>query len=310
MKYFSEGEKGPIARTQQTISSNAWGGIVAIIQSMISSGAFGENFPDTCPDGPSTIGTNLETFSLALKSEIPDIPWPLPTRNPEASYLEDDPYKPDTLMALDFIQFCYRTVSKPIRGSYHSFFKHYHLTFDREAGRIEFIEKVNHIFSRNGLAYQINKDGNIIRLSPPVLDGYLASAIFKTGDTTLDEMLEESRKKFLNPDVVVRHEALERLWDSWERIKTLDNPESKKQSILSLISKASADEKFRTILEDEAKSLTKIGNTFHIRHKEVSQTKLKDSKHIDYLFHRLFALIQLLLSSPNNEEHPTSVIRP
>jgi hypothetical protein len=292
MEYFSEKEKGPIARTQQTISSNVWGGMVALIQSMISSGAFGEDFPDTCPDGPSPIGTDASAFSLVLKSEIPNIPWPLP----------NDPYEPDTLMALDLIQFCYRAASKPIQDSYHSFFKHYHLRFDREAGRIEFIEKVNRIFSRNGLAYQLNKDGNIVRLAPPVLDEHLCSAVFRTGDTTLDEMLEESRKKFLNPDIVVRREALERLWDSWERIKTLDNPANKKQSVLSLIERASADANFRSILNNEAKSLTDIGNTFHIRHTEVLQTRIEDSKHIDYLFHRLFALIQLLLSSLNNAD--------
>ncbi|MGD0786268.1 MAG: hypothetical protein ABR969_10715 [Sedimentisphaerales bacterium] len=290
MEYFSEKEKGPIARTQQTISSNVWGGIVALIQSMISSGAFGEDFPDTCPDGQGPIGTDANAFSLVLKSEIPNITWPLP----------NDPYEPDTLMALDLIQFCYRAASKPIQGSYHSFFRHYHLRFDREAGRIEFIEKINRIFSRNGLAYQLNEDGNIVRLSPPVLDEHLCSAVFRTGDTTLDEMLEESRKKFLNPDIVVRREALERLWDSWERIKTLDDPANKKQSVLSLIKRASADDNFRSMLNNEAKSLTGIGNTFHIRHTEVSQIRLKDSKHIDYLFHRLFALIQLLLNSLNN----------
>jgi hypothetical protein len=288
MEYFSEKENGPIARTQQTISSNVWGGIVAIVQSMISSGAFGEDFPYTCPDGSVTCGTDESSFSLALKSEISNIPsWPLPNYS----------YEPDTLMAIDFIQFCYRVASKPIHLEYHEYCKHYHLRFDREAGRIEFREKVNRIFSRNGLAYQLEEDGDIVRLFPPVLDEHLRSTVFRTGDTTLDEMLEESRKKFLNPDIVVRREALERLWDSWERIKTLVHPADKKQSILLLIEKASADNNFRSILNCEARSLTDIGNTFHIRHTEVSQTRLEDSKHIDYLFHRLFALIQLLLSS-------------
>jgi hypothetical protein len=298
MDYFSEKEKGPIARIQQTITQNVWGGIVALIQTMISTGAFGEDFPETCSDGQGPIGTDIRTFSLVLKSEIPNIPWPLPDD-------PNDPYEPDTLMALDLIQFCYRVTSKPIQCGYHSYFKHYHLSFDREAGQIEFIEKVNRIFSRNGLAYQLNKDGNIVRLSPPVLDEHLCSAIFRTGDTILDEMLEESRKKFLNPDIVIRREALERLWDSWERIKTLDDPVDKKHSVLSLIERASSDDNFRLILINEAKSLTDIGNTFHIRHTEVSQTRLEDSKHIDYLFHRLFALIQLLLISLNKADRIT-----
>jgi len=42
-------------------------------------------------------------------------------------------------------------------------------------------------------------------------------------------------------------------------------------------------------------ALTTVGNTFHIRHSEVSQVELAGDNHVDYLFHRLFALIWLLL---------------
>ena len=302
MEYFSDKEKGAIARTHQVITSNAWGGIVALIWSMISSGAFGEEFPDMCPDGIGPIGTDPQAFSLALKAEIPDVPWPLPTRNQDAGYYEENAYEPDTLMALDLVQFCYRTTAEPIQSSYHSFFQHHHLSFDKKTGQKEFLLNVNRIFARNGLAYQLNKGGNIIRLAPPVLAESLIPTIFKTGDTTLDKMLEESRSKFLKPDITVRREALERLWDSWERMKTLYYPGNKKKSITSLLNKVSTGKKFRTILSDEAKKLTDIGNTFHIRHSEVSQTRIEDSEHIDYLFHRLFAMIQLLLNARNNKD--------
>lgn len=45
----------------------------------------------------------------------------------------------------------------------------------------------------------------------------------------------------------------------------------------------------------EASALTKIGNTFHIHHSETSQEPLSSSREVDYLFHRLFAFIALLL---------------
>ena len=35
-------------------------------------------------------------------------------------------------------------------------------------------------------------------------------------------MLEAARKKLLDPDLSVRNEALETLWDAWERIKALE----------------------------------------------------------------------------------------
>ncbi len=41
--------------------------------------------------------------------------------------------------------------------------------------------------------------------------------------------------------------------------------------------------------------LTKIGNEFQIRHFEVDKIEVKDEKHIDYLFYRMFSLIDLLL---------------
>lgn len=44
-----------------------------------------------------------------------------------------------------------------------------------------------------------------------------------------------------------------------------------------------------------ATALTKVGKTFHIRHSETSQTELARQDHVDYLFHRLWSLIWLLL---------------
>ena len=134
------------------------------------------------------------------------------------------------------------------------------------------------------------------RLAPPILRESLATTYFRTGDTTLNRMLEEGRTKFLNPNPSVRREAVERLWDCWERLKSLENPDDKKQSVESLLSKSANDPAFRSVLEDEARKLTSIGNSFHIRHSEVKQSAVTDSAHIDYLFHRLFSLIQLLLS--------------
>ena len=41
--------------------------------------------------------------------------------------------------------------------------------------------------------------------------------------------------------------------------------------------------------------MTNIGNEFNIRHKETDRIKLERVEYIDYLFHRLFALMELLL---------------
>ena len=53
------------------------------------------------------------------------------------------------------------------------------------------------------------KNGQIVRLAPEVLREALQGAVFRTGDTELDLLLESARPKFLSPDAKVRREALE-----------------------------------------------------------------------------------------------------
>jgi hypothetical protein len=45
--------------------------------------------------------------------------------------------------------------------------------------------------------------------------------VFRTGDQTLDQLLETAREKFLNRSLDLRKEGLENLWDAWERLKTV-----------------------------------------------------------------------------------------
>jgi hypothetical protein len=295
MEYFSDKEKGPKPRAMETISSSAWGGIVAIVQSLVSTGGFGEQFPEVCPDGAGPVGTDERAFALALCAEVPEIEWPL--RTTEQKFYEEVSFVPDALVVLDFVQFCYVHVAKPIRGGYHSFFQHHHLSFDIEAGKTDFREKVNRIFSRNGIVYELLEDGNIIRIAPPGLREELASAEFQTGDTILDQMMLEARRKFLNPDRAIRKEAVERLWDAWERLKSIDDPSNKQKSITQLLNNAAIEPKFRDLLDEEARKLTAIGNSFHIRHSEVTQIAIQNTLHLDYLFHRLFSIIILLLKT-------------
>ena len=97
--------------------------------------------------------------------------------------------------------------------------------------------------------------------------------------------------------MAMRLEALEAIWDAWERLKTLGTGGNKKIQVKSLLDQTagSSSPQFRAKLEQEAKELTQIGNGFQIRHSETSQEPLSKSQHVDYLFHRLFAFIQVIL---------------
>jgi predicted component of type VI protein secretion system len=282
--YYSERERGSRPRIHENIEQLAWGGIIALVKTMISNKFFGADFAEECPDGRGPIGNDEKVLGLAIRGDIPGIQWPL------------EEYRlPSTLEILDLIEFCHRHVAKPTPTSSHSYFGHDHLSFDRQAGQAEFRERINEFFVRNGLIYELQKNGQVIRFAPPILEESLRNTIFSSGDHDLDIMLETARAKFLNPDPGIRRESLEKLWDAWERLKTLEPGKDKKASIEAMLYKASQEQKFRETLDKEARELTSIGNSFQIRHTETNQTPLTLNEHVDYLFHRLFALILLCL---------------
>jgi hypothetical protein len=290
MSYFSEREHGEQPRESEVIGEVAWGGIQALLRSRVEDGSFAATYPETCDDGAGPVGTNSNALAKAVRAEIPAFTEP--------PWYERPPDVPGTLDILDLIEFCWRTIGKPIKGGYHSFFKHHHLSFDIDAGRDEFREAVNRIFRRNGLVYELRENGRIERLAPPILRELLPAAKFRTGDNELDAMLEKARRKFLNPDIGVRRESLEALWDSWERLKTLNGPD-KKQMVVAMLDKTAGPSSpvLREALENEAHELTRLGNVLQIRHAETDREPVSQSSHVDYLFHRLFALVLTVLKT-------------
>src|SRR4051812_3429328 len=104
-QFFSERETGPKPRVVEEFTSAAWGGIVALAQSLISTGAYGADFPDPCPDGQGPVGTDGHALGLAVKAEVPDLPWPL-----------DSVTVPPTAAVLDFIEFSFEHVGQPIQS--------------------------------------------------------------------------------------------------------------------------------------------------------------------------------------------------
>ena len=296
MRYFSESEYGEIPRENEEVSWSAWGGIKALIKTRLDDHSFGVKYFYTCPHAGGIVGCNSDHLWAAMQGHIPalqECPWIMPSTE-----------LPDTKYALDTIQFCWWCIGKPINQYYDDYLGHHHLSFDVDAGRNQFRQDVNRIFSRNGLAYQLTEGGNIERLPYTILSEELALVHFQTGDEELDDLLEKARVKFLDSDEELRHEALEELWDAWDRLKTLDSTLDKKQGIKALLDQASgpSSPKFREILGEDAKELTRIGNDLTIRHSETDREQIARSEHVDYLFHRLFSLIQLILRTKGEIE--------
>jgi hypothetical protein len=119
-----------------------------------------------------------------------------------------------------------------------------------------------------------------------------------SGDDILDELLQEACRKFKDPAPQALQDAVEKLWDSWEKLKNSED-QDKKKSVKILLDKVTDCQEFRDQLEQEATTLTLIGNKFHIRHSEPTQVKLNESEELEYLFYRLYSLIRFLLLARN-----------
>ncbi len=302
MEYFSDQEIGERPRDAEEISVTAWGGIRALIQSHVHNGSFGDTYRESCFDGPVAIGTDAAAFRDAMRSQIPGLPlWPW--RDDNGSW-DDRPEPPNTLQILDMIQFCWKYIAKPIPFEYHSFGKHDHLHFNVEGGRQEFRAEIELIFRRNGIAFTLTDKGRVERFIPTEFRRTFADLESSTSELELDQLLQKAMQKFLDPDPAIRQEALQDLWDAFERLKTLDGPGDKAALASDMLDTAAGPNspKFREQLDSETKALTSIGNNLGIRHSETSQEPLASSEHVDYLFFRLASLIRLVIRSRASQE--------
>lgn len=156
-------------------------------------------------------------------------------------------------------------------------------------------------FVEDGIYYSMRAQAELSSAPPILYESLQTVDSHTTDDPLLDKMLSTARTKYLHPDPQVRREALEKLWDVWERIKTIEPAKDKKASTKALLDKAAREPNFRQLLEDEAVTLNRIGNSFMIRHTEINQTPIERHEQVDYLFQRLFAMIYLLLKARRKE---------
>jgi len=291
-KLFTERHGSAVPRVKEELDDITRNGLLALVQARIEEEWFGDSFPAMCPDGRGNGGCDRAKLETMMKAY--GVIWP----GDQKIYGRrgEDEQVPSDGEVFDLIEFSYEHVSEPTAHDFHSYFGHSHYSYDAKIGKQKFEQEVNRLFERNGMAFHLEQ-GEITRLAPAVLRETLASTIFSTGDKILDELLETARNKFLNRSLDVRRESLEKLWDAWERLKTVEPGKDKKASTKALLDKASTEPAFRGLIEQEALELTDVGNQLMIRHTETSKVPIVESAHVDYLFGRMFSLVVLVLKS-------------
>ena len=192
---------------------------------------------------------------------------------------------------MDLVVFGWNHAQEATVASHHGYFGHDHYTFDRAAGRDRWRAEINRILSRNAVALRQEPDGRVIRVGTTAAGVVTQSPLPATGDARLDEKIATALRKYRDPDVDVRREALEALWDAFERIKTVIDPTDKKTSAEALVELMVTDLPSRKAITDEFAALTHLGNDFQIRHHEVARHTVEPAI-IDLLFVRALALIE------------------
>lgn len=299
MTYFSDKELTYKDKLVNEITVDVWNGIGVIINKLIASNLLAKDFPAQCPDGNGICGVNEQNLYIAAIAVIPQLKNVLPECGHIHSLPQDyfdDPFALNveefTYDVLDFIEFIHKHIYDVQNGDYHTFFKHYELKFPNTTNsRMDFISNVNEIFERNHIGFNLKEDGNIQR----VVVKELVPPYDKKIERTFNELLDDAICRFKNPKIEERQIAIEKLWDAFERIKTLLSPANKRESVDCLLDKvASGEGSIKQILDQECKALTSIGNALQIRHFEIDKVQIKSEEHIDYLFYRMYSLLQLL----------------
>ena len=286
-RYWTDREYGEQPRKGEEIDERVWAGLRSRIETGIADGSFGYRFPEECPDGGVACGCDREAFGEVLKAEVPWIEWPLRQLDSVA-----------TPVILDALEFCAGAVGEPIEKDYHSYWRHHHLSWNRESGLARFVTDVNVILARNGIAYELTAEGQVRRLLAEPLAEAVRWARFHTGDAETDGLLEAASRRIALPKEEDRRDALEKLWDAFERLKTLEPGLNKRSQADALLDRAASQgTRLREMLGEEAMALTNIGNRFRIRHSEVDQEKLSSPEAIDYVFGRMFGFLRMVLKA-------------
>ncbi|MBF0697423.1 hypothetical protein [Actinomyces bowdenii] len=278
---YRERSEGPIARTHRTLPRKTKEGLIGQIENAFKKDMLAEKFPAHCKDGSTICGTDEGTAIRIIEAHVSGFEWP-----PREDI--------DDATLFDLIEFFAARVSTPKQGNYHEFYRHYELKFSEQEGKKCFREEIDLILKNGGTLFTLTTSGKIERIGTPELQEALSAQPSRTGDNTTDRLIDEARRLYRSPKATERQTGLEKLWDAFERIKTIEGEGDKKATTKALLQYIKS-EPFRDYVNREMKQLTAIGNDFRIRHHEKSKHEISAPEAADYLFTRMSSLIMYLL---------------
>lgn len=286
--FYTDRENGPVPRTHDKLPPATGAGLYSLFRTKARGHWLAQHFPEHCDDGNGICGTDHHALWSNVRALVPELK--------ERSSLGIEPTQSDGVV-FDLIEYAAERVAKPIEGQWHTYMNHYELTFAEAPGRREFRKDVNQILQRGGTMYELTSEGRIVRIGTPEVQAVISQLTPASGDAELDALLSLAKELYLSRKAADRALALEKLWDAFERLKTVDVFGNKKQSADTLLENIASTE-FRSFTSTEMKSLTDLGNQFMIRHHETDKHPVPEEAQ-DYLFARMGSLIVFLLQVSN-----------
>lgn len=303
MAYYTErhGMRRPVAKTYD-ISIEKYALLLHCCEKYYNNLAW--KYPAQCPDGNGCCGIDFEQLRLDLRYEIPTLyrdysdNIAVPTVHHNVFDSDDEESEYDQYALLDLIEFFAENLRDVVVGSFHSYFGHYHLTCQNSRNVcVQFRDEINSIFQKTGLLYELNTDLQVERIvenSP--LTPAVESAIAAVKEAGARELLQEAILLHRSPNPADIRNAVEKLWDAYERLKTYYTTMNKAKSAEKIVNDMAAGQApYVTLFDTEFRALTKIGNDFRIRHHETDKVEITDVRYYDYFFNRCLSLIALAI---------------
>lgn len=292
MNYYTErhGKRSPIEKTYK-ITPDRYALLLDCCKTYLNHIAW--KFPENCPDGKGICGIDFDKLRTTLKYEIPNLYFnernilDLPTEDNETVFFA----------IFDLIEYIYKNGKDISNKEFHNYFGHYDFHDLQSHQFIEdFLKEINDLFQKTGLLYHLTKEGIVERIvDNSVLNAETEELVSQITEEGLQDLLNKAIALYKMPDPSARQDAVEKIWDAFERLKTYYDPDKKRSIEPILDDMAKGNPNFRNLFDKEFRDLTTIGNDYRIRHHEMGKFDISEAVHYDYLFNRSLSLVAAAL---------------
>lgn len=240
---------------------------------------FQESFGFTCTDEgeiEGSLGKNIgaQIFIRLRKNNL----WPINEKCLE--YSKEDLF--------DIVEFLYDFISKPTKGTYHSFGGcgwHYS-QFDKKAGQEEYKEQINLLLSDYESGFELSENGEILNLPDKGFENLIIKELPFKDPENIENKVNNAVNKFrkYKSSLSERKEAIRELADVLEFLR---------KDLTTILDK------------NDEKTIFQIANQFGIRHHNLNQlTEYDKSIWYSWMFYfylaTIHASIRLLKKQKNN----------